>query len=105
MPFVENTVTALIMEALNLIIQNVEIPTHFFILFIQNIIKTHKDIKELPKKKIFLKYFCAFLTNIIDFEHIKIDDVKIDLVKNFLNEYSNEKDASTLLQKIYNEKK
>ena len=68
-------------------------------------IKTHKDIKEIARKNLFLKYFCAFLTNNIDYDHIKIEDVKIELVRDFLNENKHEKDALTLLQKIFNEKK
>lgn len=93
------------MEALNIIYQNVEIPTHFFLLFIKNIINTHKQIKEPRGKRQFFKYFCVFLTNIIEFEHIRSEDVKIDLVKNFLYEYSADKEAASLLLKIFNEKK
>ena len=85
--------------------QNVELPTHFFLLFIKNIINTHKDIKETRDKKKYFKYFCVFLTNIIEYEHIKIEDVKIDLIKLFLNEYHQEKEAINLLAKIFNEKK
>ena len=62
-------------------------------------------MQELKEKKKFFKYFCVFLTNIIEFEHIKVEDVRDDFIRNFLNENSLDKEASTLISKIFNEKK
>jgi hypothetical protein len=93
------------MEALNILYQKVELPTHFFLLFIKNIITTHKDIQEPKDKKKFFRYFCVFLTNIIEFEHIKIDEIKDDFIRNFIHENSSDKDATNLCSKLFNEKK
>lgn len=73
-PFLIKEISPNSMQVLYKVIQNVEIPKEFVSKYLNHVMKKFREEKSEEGKKTIARQFAYFLTNLIEYDHINMDE-------------------------------
>jgi len=83
-PFITQPWTVNSMDVLNKIIQKVELPNEFIFSYIKHCINNYKSEEDKILKIRLARIIAIFITNLIEYEHLIVDRIPLEVYINFL---------------------